>query len=674
MKKTSLTSIAENEPDANNDEPVQEPIQLLEHNEDHVQEPNQQLIIDNDDDDEDDHYSDAEDAYYSHDDRDEGDQTDDDFQNLLENSEDEEEQIREWALTGNIPLILITQLLLILRRRLLPNLPKTATTFLGLNKVKFNILTVENSFYKSAQFVYFGIAKGLAMCFNHELHVDRFIYLDINIDGAALYKSSANQFWPILCRIHHSPEQIYVPFPVSVYMGSEKPQNLEIFLKEFVTEMNNLQKNGIVLNEKRYEVRMNSFILDTPARALVKCTKGHAGFYCCERCEIRGERICKRTVFTTINHTERTHDKFCVKSQPEHHTGTTPFVQLLGLNMIKMFVLDFMHLGSLGVMKKLLDLWLDGYIARVKFSFHQKQQLDFMLETIKNQIPIEFQRKTQSIKHIAYWKATQFGFFLLYSGVVILKNILPKKLYRHFLLLFTGCRILCSNETALRYNKHAKLYLERFVLLTKEYYGKSVLSINIHNLIHIADDCKNMNCNLNSISSYSFESLLGKIRKTLRTGYRPLEQLCNRMHEMFFRKKKIPFLQPTLVILKEQLSLQKDFVNVLKLKYNLSTLTTQNPNNIVLLKNEKCFEIRKMTRPIADPNDVLLEGVIWPKKGPFFLFPTNSAELGIWKLANKPENVAVNVRITNVKKKIVKLSVRPFAEGPETTVTLPLLH
>lgn len=315
--------------------------------------------------------------------------------------------------------------------------------------------------------------------------------------------------------------------------------------------MNDLQKNGIELEGKLYKIRMKSWILDTPARALVKCVKGHTGFCSCERCAVVGERYENRTIFTKTDEAERTDETFRAQNHSEHHKGISPLLKLSGLNMITMFVLDFMHLGFLGIMKKLFSIWLSSTIRKCRFSSSQKEKIDFMLNELKTQVPVEFQRKTETLNEISLWKATQFRFFLLYAGIVVLQKILTPKLYNNFLLLFTSCRILCSKELAVKYNNKAKLYLKRFVLLMTKLYGKSCISINVHNLIHVADDVKNMNCHLSLINSFPFENLLGKIKKTLRSGNKPLQQLCNRIHEMFFRKKKIFSLPPRVSIIKE---------------------------------------------------------------------------------------------------------------------------
>ncbi|XP_043468096.1 uncharacterized protein LOC122502220 [Leptopilina heterotoma] len=616
----------------------------------------------------DEEFSDCEDeeSYYSYDERDEYQSSD--LEDLLQNSEDdEEEQIREWAIKGNISWVLISQLLLILRRRLMPELPKTASTFLNV-KSKFNIKSMKSSLYNTAEFVYFGLAKGLASCFNPLLHPDGTIFLDINIDGAPLYKSSSKEFWPILCRIHYPDDNVYAPFPVAIYLGTGKPQDLDLFLDEFIDELNNYQKTGIVLGDKLYKIRIKSFILDTPARALVKCAKGHAGYFSCERCQIKGERFEKRTIFVDTNAKERTDKSFRDQTQPEHHKGISPLLKLSGLNMVTMFVLDFMHLGFLGIMKKLLSLWLNSTIRKFKFSSSQKEKVNFMLHELKTQVPCEFQRKTESLNEISLWKATQFSFFLLYAGIVILKKILTPQYYNHFLLLFTSCRILCSKELAKIYYADAKLYLTRFASIMVKLYGKSTMSINLHNLIHIADDVKNMNCHLSLINSYAFENLLGKMKRTLRSGNKPLQQLCNRMHEIFFRRNKVTPTPKILSIIKENES------QVSKIKYQQAVLTTKSPDNMVLLENGKCVEIKKIYRDSQNIDDINIQGVEWIKEKPFFTYPTSSETFGIWKLNEKPSNKKENISIYKIKKKLVKLTVRSAPDEPKTVVVIPLLH
>lgn len=284
----------------------------------------------------------------------------------LEEEFDDNEALRQWAIEDNVPRLLVTKLLLILRRKAIPNLPKTADTFLKIN-ANYDIVTVENSFQRTEQYAYFGIAKGLEKCLNPVFHANRVIELIVHVDGVSLYRSSRNQFWPILCRVHCDEHNAYSPFPVALHMGSQKPANLHLFFARFNAEMILLLNNGIEIDGIQFEVRMKCWIADTPARALIKCTKGHSGFYACERCTIKGEKQNGVMCFVGLDMPERSNDTFRNQTQPMHHTNISPLIEIQEIDMVKMFILDYMHLGPLGVMKKILELLLR------RFDNHQKQ-------------------------------------------------------------------------------------------------------------------------------------------------------------------------------------------------------------------------------------------------------------------------------------------------------------
>ena len=48
-----------------------------------------------------------------------------------------------------------------------------------------------------------------------------------------------------------------------------------------------------------YKISLKAFICDTPVRSFLKCTKGHNGYYCCERCISTGVHK-GRIVFNTV--------------------------------------------------------------------------------------------------------------------------------------------------------------------------------------------------------------------------------------------------------------------------------------------------------------------------------------------------------------------------------------
>lgn len=124
--------------------------------------------------------------------------------------------------------------------------------------------------------------------------------------------------------------------------------------------------------------------------------------------------------------------------------------------MVAHFSLDFMHLCCIGVMKKMfMHFWLKKKVA-TQLSVNSKQYLSNALIFLQSQIPDEFQRTTRSLREITKWKATEFRFFLLYCGPILLKIVLPTQLYHHYMFFHAACRILCSAPLVLQFTDKAK--------------------------------------------------------------------------------------------------------------------------------------------------------------------------------------------------------------------------
>ncbi|KAK3911876.1 Nucleolar MIF4G domain-containing protein 1-like protein [Frankliniella fusca] len=176
------------------------------------------------------------------------------------------------------------------------------------------------------------------------------IVVDINIDGLDLFKSSQISFWPILGCLKGQR----TPFIIACYCGVGHPSDLEIFMQKFIQESNNLQDNGFEFANTPFSFKLDNFILDAPARALVKCCTGHCSKVACEKCTIVGVRKYNRTVFVGVDDEgePRTDESFARRDQPGHHNGTSPLERDLGIKMVSQFRLDEMHLVHGGVFKR----------------------------------------------------------------------------------------------------------------------------------------------------------------------------------------------------------------------------------------------------------------------------------------------------------------------------------
>lgn len=602
------------------------------------------------------------------------------------NDENDEAQndvalLRQWAIQSCIEHCHLDSLLRILRKQLIPNLPTTSKTFLGTTSANYKIKKFRsNDDVIIGEFVYFGIAEGLRRCVNREIHQTNILNLQINCDGLPLYKSSSKEFWPILCKVHNIPD-IYKPFPVAIFSGNGKPNNVHSYLNDFICEINELTREGIIIDERIFRVHIMCFICDRPARSFLKCIKGHGGYNACERCSVPGQRCQNRTVYSSVSCAKRTDKSFREQQDPQHHIGISPLLRLEPpINMVKEFVLDFMHQSCLGVMKKMiLDFWLEGNLT-TKLSQNKKRLLSQSLIELQSQIPVDFQRTTRSIADISKWKATEYRLFLLYVGPVVLQQILEKRYYNHFLLFHVACRILCSDNLCLKYNFQAKVYLKNFVLLTKQYYNTQSLVLNIHSLSHLADDVKNMKCSLSNYTAFPFENQLGKIKRMLRSGNRSLAQFCRRQHESFNAELKKVTLPKTIIILKIGLPEPYGRIPIKKIKYKETILTCKNPNNVVYLTNKNIIKIKTMYIPQnRKKKNIILTGYKLKIVKPMFTFPDDSDKLDMWQVVET--TIETTCLLQSVISKMVLLKTTIYENDDENddeeetkTFVMPLLH
>ncbi|KAJ8685986.1 hypothetical protein QAD02_021779 [Eretmocerus hayati] len=108
-----------------------------------------------------------------------------------------------------------------------------------------------------------------------------------------------------MCKILHLLAK-YKPFIVSAYCSGSKPASAEIYLADFVKELDELCENGIMIGGEKYQVRIKCFACDRPDRSFVKCCKNHGGYYACERCWVEGVNYMDRRVYPVRNDRPRT--------------------------------------------------------------------------------------------------------------------------------------------------------------------------------------------------------------------------------------------------------------------------------------------------------------------------------------------------------------------------------
>lgn len=567
-----------------------------------------------------------------------------------------------WYVTHSVSLNCFSDLLDILRPHFI-ELPKDPRTLLKAATPKCD-LSVQN--VSKGSYYHFGIQNGVSMLLDKCSCTRDFSYVSVqlNIDGVPLFKSTNGQFWPVLGKLELPVRS--EPFVVGLFYGESKPSNLD-FLTDVIAECKLLQRDGIEYGEQVLDFNIHSVICDAPARAFVKNIKGHASYSACERCTVSGVWEGKMT-FCDIDAPKRTDVAFDELQDPDHHHDKSP-VSELGIGMVSQFVLDYMHLICLGVVRRLIWLWLSGPIhVHTRLGTKCVNEISEMLIRLRVYIPSEFARKPRALVYWQRWKATEFRQFLLYTGPVVLYGKVSDAVYNNFMLLSVGMFLLLNKDFCTpEFVDYAEKLLRLFVQHFSDLYGSSMVVYNVHNVIHLADDVRKYGP-LDSVSAFCFENFLRKITRLVRKPSKPLEQVVRRLLEQrqYSREAGLehsvagPYEEhqsgcvPTYVWSCRQYKC---------LRVNNLLLSIKSGDNCIVLGDDICL----LRNILVQNSETLFVYEQFDTKRDFFEYPLKSSSINIYFVSNLNRELRV-CSITCFRMKNVLL---PFGDG---YVVVPLLH
>lgn len=394
----------------------------------------------------------------------------------------------------------------------------------------------------------------------------------------------------------------------------------------------------------------------------------------CQKCTTVGQyfKETHRMSYPRINCEKRTDETFRNRSSKQHHREYS-IIEELPIDMIDAFVTsDSLHLLHLGIMKKFLKIWMKG-----KKHFDHKwtstdvENINKLLGAYNSEMPIDIHRSIRSLNCYCFWKGTEFRTFLLYIGVVLLKQFLRVEEYNHFLKLFCGV-VLCSSDVYTQYTHLAKELFDEFVDDYTDLYGADSISSNVHNVSHIVEDVRNFG-NLTKFDSYAFENCLYSLKLRVKNCAKPLEQISRRICELdlnyrepldinelyqdkyFAPELKYPFrCEQTNNMNYQEISLGKDsLLSCRKIgdKWFLTKEGDVIEFNFATKKNEKYFLNGSRIRNLRN----------------FFTYPISSMNINIF-VAKNEKDTASYYELEYVKAKMICLS-----SGNEL-VFIPLLH
>lgn len=565
------------------------------------------------------------------------------------------DKLKDWALATSVNHTQFSSLLKILKTHsCFSDMPSDCRTLFSIKQVP-SAITIE-----PGEYVHLGIQRVIDSL---QPIKSMSLPLQINIDGLPLFKSSRVQLWPILGYFKNLTEH---PFVIGVYCGEKKPVDVNKFLQTFVEEFNSIKL--------KYPVQfyLHSFVCDAPAKAFIKCVKGHNSYHGCDKCSAVGIREMNRVTFSTKKGCHRTDQEFRDQSDEDHHTGRSILENISGINMIDNFAIDYMHLICLGVTKKLVLIWLKGKPGPHKLSGHNIDELNKMMSIVHKQTVCDFARKPRSFLDTERWKATEFRQLLLYTGPVVFANILSEDSFKIFMCLSVAVRILSSESLNSEYNDYADCLLSYFVEHFPILFGKETTSYNIHNLLHLACEAKRLGP-LDSFSAFRYESKLGKLKSLVRSPNKPLQQLIVRILER--EVNIIPSVESNTLVLGTKHKLgpipdkfsgeQFTFINL----KNSKVRRRNNDNEVdsfVLTKTNQLYVVHNIYKKSGDSQIYLLTKG-FTNKSPLFTYPCSSELLSIYKFQSLKENLE-EIALSSVSVKCQTFKIN------DEFIALPMIH
>jgi hypothetical protein len=353
-------------------------------------------------------------------------------------------------------------------------------------------------------------------------------------DGVPLFKSSSVSLWPVYLLVNELPptERFLCKNMIlwGIWQGNGKPRMVS-FLKPLVEDLNKLYHQGFEFIFNKQIILSKAILLivtmDLQARAFMLQMTHHNGEYGCLYCHQKGVSVpsgaghCRSYQYEDnldmrTDESVRNHSKEARSSHKRvmGFYGETVFLYLSCFSLVNNVVVDYMHGALLGVVKKFMELWFDP-----KFSQHSwfigthTKVIDRHLQSIKP--PYFIHRRPRAItKTYHHWKASELRNWLLFYSIPCLLPFLEKVYLVHFSCLAEGVYILLGEGISPAEIARANLLLCTFAKNVEKLYGPQYMSMNVHNLVHLADIVKRWGP-LWCWSCFPYESFNGTIMDTI---------------------------------------------------------------------------------------------------------------------------------------------------------------
>ncbi|XP_053594486.1 uncharacterized protein LOC106693488 isoform X2 [Microplitis demolitor] len=342
-----------------------------------------------------------------------------------------------------------------------------------------------------------------------------------NTDGCQASKSSKVSTWPIYAIINELPPKLQSKHMIisSIWVSKKEP-NMQLFLKPFVMQANELADKGIewklgdrIITSKFVPV---CAVVDSVARCKMLNMKQYNGTYGCTFCEHPTESVDgyrKYTISTNIpkdRTDESIKENMNLAGQSEFGRdvmgvwGPSPLMNLKYFDIANGMSPDYMHFILLGTVKQHTEIVLSSFDK--EYYIGNPNQLQIINERLMSfKHPTCITRSPRHITEKEMWKATEWRSWLLFYSLICLKGILPEKYLNHLALLVEAMNILLSEKIDKKELRIAGFLLIRYVTFYQEYFGKGAMTYNIHLLLHMEKSVSNLGP-LSCHNTFTFEN------------------------------------------------------------------------------------------------------------------------------------------------------------------------
>lgn len=369
--------------------------------------------------------------------------------------------------------------------------------------------------------------------------------------------------------------------------------------------------------------------------------------------------------FPQIDCNRRTDESFRDRVDDEHHQIDS-CIELLPIDMVSDFVIaDPLHLLELGMMRKLLRIWIFGEITKnLKLPKRDIIDLNYLLLNCNYSKPKEIHRSVRSLDSIKHWKGSEYRTVLLYVGIVVLKDVLQSDVYDHFLHLFCAVTI-CSADMYKEFVPLAKILFDKFINMYIDLYGQHAVSSNVHNLCHVTENVQRFG-NLNTISTYPFENAARLLKLKLKQCNKSIEQASKRITEANSIPKTREIAAPMIELKYSYVSQQCPHI-LLYAHFRIKNVIFSSKrfgDKWFMTKKDEIVEFKCVMNV---NNETVICGAPITKKKNFFTKPFDSSFINI-HLCEKKYAKDQPYRLDNIKCKLFCLHFK------ENFVFIPLLH